>query len=412
MISFDAHQRSWPVFGSFFMGGFEGATHRRRDGLQIDVMSRNSHDGLTALDYDLLATGGVKTVRDSLRWHSIETSPGRYDWSGFEEMLEAAEITGTQVIWDLCHWGYPQDLDPFSGEFLQRFAQFAAAADLVVQRVKKRFGNSAPTIYCPINEISFWAWVGGDEEHFAPHAAERGPELKLQLARATILATKAIRAQNPTARFVQAEPIIHISTDEPESIEAAARHTASQYEAWDLLAGVREPELGGGSNVLDMIGVNYYWNNQWIHKGDRTPPGHEHHRALNQMLLEIWERYQRPILITETGAECGAEFGWLGYIGAEVRQAHRLGVPVLGICIYPVMDYPGWDDDRHCECGLIAIADDWTTRSLRTDYCDEVQYQQQVLQLSVDRLRALGSKSGEVADESLTAFQAYSASQL
>ena len=20
--------------------------------------------------------------------------------------------------------------------------------------------------YCPVNEISFWAWVGGDEQHF------------------------------------------------------------------------------------------------------------------------------------------------------------------------------------------------------------------------------------------------------
>jgi hypothetical protein len=65
-------------------------------------------------------------------------------------------------------------------------------------------------------------------------------------------------------------------------------------------------------------------------------------------------------LITETGAEGEAAFGWLGYI-AEVRQARRLGGPVVEVCLYPVMDYPAWDDERHCGCGLIEVADDWST---------------------------------------------------
>ncbi len=29
------------------------------------------------------------------------------------------------------------------------------------------------------------------------------------------------------------------------------------------------------------------------------------------------------------------------------------GVPVHGICLYPVMNHPGWDDDWHCPNGLI-----------------------------------------------------------
>ena len=67
---------------------------------------------------------------------------------------------------------------------------------------------------------------------------------------------------------------------------------------------------------------------------------------------------------------------WLGYIAAEVRQALREGVPVLGICLYPVMDYPGWDDNRHCPCGLIACSADWSQRSLRADLVAELRAQQ------------------------------------
>jgi hypothetical protein len=43
----------------------------------------------------------------------------------------------------------------------------------------------------------------------------------------------------------------------------------------------------------------------------------------------------------------------LRHVCAEVEVAERQGVPVHGICIYPVMDYPAWVDDRQCRPGLI-----------------------------------------------------------
>jgi beta-glucosidase/6-phospho-beta-glucosidase/beta-galactosidase len=366
------------LFASFFMGGFECATHGRRDGKRIDVIAATGHDRLCAEDYALLASLGVRTVRDGLRWHLIETSPGVYDWSSFLPLLLAASSTGTQVVWDLCHWGVPEGLSPFSPEFVPRFAQFAAAAARIICRHTQAAGSVRPNFYCPVNEISFWAWVGGDEEHFHPYGSGRGPELKRQLVAASIAAIRAVREADPTARFLQAEPVIHISAapDKPEDEEAAARHTESQHEAWDMLLGVSDPELGGSAAALDLIGVNYYWNNQWVHEGERTPPGHELHRPLHEMLERLWQRYRRPILIAETGSEGAVAAGWLGYICAEVRQAIRRGVPVLGICLYPVMDYQGWDDDRHCPVGLIEVEPGWSKRALRQDLAAELRAQQ------------------------------------
>ena len=367
------------------MGGFECATHRRRDRTRLDVLATTAHDRRCAEDYALLAAAGIRTVRDGLRWHLIEAVPHVYDWSSFLPMLHAAQSTGTQVIWDLCHWGVPEDLDPFSAEFPERFAAFAGAAAALVRDENARAGVTRPQMYCAINEISFWSWVGGDTEHFHPYGEDRGAELKEQLVRASLAAIRAVRAADPGALFVQAEPIINISADDerPEDAEGAAEHTAGQFEAWDMLLGLRDPELGGAGDMLDLIGVNYYWNNQWIHEGDRTPPGHARHRPLHVMLLELWGRYERPIVITETGVESGPDFGWLGHVTAEVRQALRMGVPVLGICLYPVMDYPGWDDERHCSCGLIEISEDWSVRSLRDDFCQEVRLQEQTFNLQM-----------------------------
>lgn len=359
------------------MGGFECATHRRRDGLQIDVISVTGHDLLASEDYRLLREAGIRTIRDGLRWHMIETADGVYDWSSFLPMFKASLETGTQVIWDLCHWGVPAGLDVFSPDFIRRFEAFARAAAKVVRAL-----TEAVPYFCPINEMSFWAWVGGDEAHFAPHASGRGPELKRQLATASIAAIRAIREVDARARFVQPEPIINIASltkDRKKDRDDARRHTASQFEAWDLMRGDGDDlNVGGSPEMLDIVGVNFYWNNQWVHKREKTPVGHPQHVPLHRMLLNLWERYRRPILITETGAEAGAAVGWLGYICAEVRQAMREGVDIQGICLYPVMDYPGWDDDRHCACGLIAVAGGWAGRTIREDLRAELTLQQRI----------------------------------
>lgn len=363
------------LFQSFLQGGFECATHRRRDCGRVDVIERTGHATHAVEDYRLLNAAGISSVRDGLRWHLIEETPYRYDWSSFLPMLRAAHATGAQVIWDLCHWGVPHGLNVFSNEFTRRFAAYAGAAAALIRIEREAGGVSGPGFYCPHNEMSFWAWVGGDIQEFFPYGEGRGPELKRQLVRSSLAAMRAVRKADPGARFVQAEPLIHISAsaDRPEDAEAAALHTASQYEAWDMLAGKMEPDLGGEPAMLDILGVNYYWNNQWVHNGERTPPGHPQHRPLHQMLYRVWQRYGRPITITETGAETGAEFGWLGYVLGEVRQARRMGVPIAGVCLYPVMDYPGWDDDRHCACGLIALDTTWKQRRLRADLAAEIR---------------------------------------
>ena len=312
-------------FRSFFMGGFECATHGRRDRQRIDVTRSTKHDGHAAEDYRLLAECGVQTVRDGLRWHLIEREPGVYDWSSFLPMLRAALGAGTQVIWDLCHWGLPAGVDPFAAEFPARFAAFCGAAAALVRREREAVGMEGPALYCAVNEISFWAWVGGDERHFFPYAAGRGAELKRQLVRASVAGIRGGAGGGCRGALCAAGAGgAHLRhAKHALAMREAATHTAAQFEAWDMIAGRVEPELGGSRNCLDIVGVNFYWNNEWVHRAERTPPGHHMHKPLHRMLQELFTRYGRPILITETGAEGDAAVGWLGYVSAEVREARR-----------------------------------------------------------------------------------------
>ena len=177
--------------------------------------------------------------------------------------------------------------------------------------------------------------------------------------RAAIAGTVAVRAADPTARLLAAEPLIHVASGSPRPAarRAAATFHAYQFEALDLLSGRLEPELGGDPGCLDVVGLNYYPDNQWYHRGATIPLGHHAYRPLHSLLAEAHARYDRPLLIAETGAEGSARPAWLHYVCGEVQAAQAAGVPVGGICLYPVLDYPGWDEARICEVGLFSMPD-------------------------------------------------------
>jgi hypothetical protein len=72
---------------------------------------------------------------------------------------------------------------------------------------------------------------------------------------------------------------------------------------------------------------------------------------------------------------------WLGYVGAEVRAARAAGVPVEGICLYPVLNHLGWDDDRHCQNGLLDFPHDAAgRRGVVAPLADELARQQALLE--------------------------------
>ena len=211
-----------------------------------------------------------------------------------------------RVIWDLCHYGWPDDIDIWSEAFVARFAAFAAAAARVVAAETE----GAPA-FCTVNEMSYWAWAGGDVGRIGPLALGQGPVLKRQLVRASIAATRAIRAAVPQARFLHAEPLIHVAAGRAEDADAAGAYHLAQYEALDMVSGDLCPDLDGGPDCLDVVGVNFYPDNQWVHGGRTIPLGHHAYRPLRSLLAEVHARYRRPLLVAETGAEGSARAAWL-----------------------------------------------------------------------------------------------------
>jgi beta-glucosidase/6-phospho-beta-glucosidase/beta-galactosidase len=330
------------------MGGFEGACHINRSGTRLDLIAATQHDVQAAADYRLVRAVGMATVRDGVRWPSVEHG-GSYDFSSFVPMLQAALAEQVQVIWTLCHYGWPDDLDVFSAAWVDRFARYCGA----VARVVADHTDQVP-IYSPINEISFLCWAAGDVGGFIhPHARERGNELKRQLVRGAAAGIDAIWNVDPRARIVHVDPVIKVfpRRDRPDLVAEALQYDQSQFEAWDMLSGRTEPQLGGRPDYLDVMGLNFYHSNQWEHGGDRLrwedEPRDERWVPLHQLLAGLYQRYQRPICLGETSHFGSGRARWIREIGKEIAAALRAGVPVEGVCLYPVIDRPDWEDANH-----------------------------------------------------------------
>jgi beta-glucosidase/6-phospho-beta-glucosidase/beta-galactosidase len=379
------------LFDGFFGAGFECSSHRRRDGVRLDLIRATGHDKHVLRDYRQCARLGLRTIRDGLRWHLIERAPGKYDWSSWLPALESAESTGVQIIWDLFHYGSPDHVDQAGEDFPQRFTDFAMAAIEVQQSV-----SAAPPLLCPLNEINFMAWAI-EVGYFPPVGPDESGWFKRQLVRTGTAAARAIKQRWPNSTLIWAEPLIHVAPHDHRrrSIRLAEQNRQGMFEAYDWIMGRTMPELGGDPSFVDLVGLNYYPHNQWYFEGPTIPMGHHEYRPLADMLIEMADRYGKPVFLSETGAEGSGKPSWLHYVCNEVREAMSRGADIRGICWYPITAYPGWDNSRHAETGLFSTIVADGTRHVDERLLEEFQVQREQFARKFDRRpRAIGGGRG------------------
>jgi protoporphyrinogen oxidase len=342
-----------PRLPSFLMAGFEGADHRNSRGEPVAMLDVTGHARAHAASYARLAALGIRVVRESIGWSRAERH-GRFDFSCALRRAEAARDAGITVIWTLWHYGVPDDVDLLDERIIDRFAAFAHAAAVAL-----RDPSVPQPILCPVNEISFLAWAVCESSFIHPHrgapgtaSSARGFTLKRRLVRAALAGCDAIRAAVPDARLLHIDPLIHVvaPAGEPSRAAEAAHARMFQFQAWDMLTGRLEPELGGAPRYVDYVGVNYYHANQFEIGTDRRLHWHlcdPRRMPFRALLQETYARYRRPLLIAETSHFGIGRGRWLADITHEVKHAMREGVDVQGLCLYPIVDRPDWEALAH-----------------------------------------------------------------
>lgn len=309
---------------------------------------------------------GAQAIRWGVPWYRVEPERGRFDWRWTDEVIPyLVEELGITPIIDLMHYGCPLWLD---GEFNnpqypQAVASYAAAFARRYQRLI--------IYYTPLNEPKVNALMCGKRGVWPPYLrGDRGyVRLMLQLIRGIFETVAALKAVSPNAVMVQVEAAGLSEAGLPELEELVGQRRERGYLSYDLLTGKITPEhpsyswlircgatpaeladIAGRAIPLEVMGLNFYpqWSTQQVlfnRLGRRySRPTDKEGRGFATLLKEYYQRYQVPVMVTETSASGSTRLRatWLESSVAAIKELRGEGVPVIGYTWFPLFTMINW----------------------------------------------------------------------
>lgn len=329
-------------------------------------------------DIDRIASLGVKAVRYPVLWERTLREDGSFSWSFADERLGRLRELGIRPIVGLVHHGSgPRHTSLLEDSFVGGLADFARA-------VAERYPWI--TDYTPVNEPLTTARFSALYGHWYPHAKDVRSFHRALLVecRAIRAAMRAIREVVPGARLIQTEDFQTVSSTAELAYQADFENQR-RFLSLDILAGAMTPQqplhpwlLQNGVDadaledfvadpcIPDVMGINYYVTSDRFldHRCELYPPalvggnGKDTYAdvetvrvrgasiAGHRVALELlWQRYRRPLAITEVhiGADSEDQIRWLREAWLAARDAKQSGVDVRAVTLWSAFGCFDWD---------------------------------------------------------------------
>jgi dTDP-4-dehydrorhamnose reductase len=363
-------------------GGVECTVNRVGDDYH-DQLERSGH-AQRLDDLRLFADLGIRAIRYPVLWE--RTAPvalAAADWSWADARLGLLRELGMRPIVGLLHHGsgppYTSLLDPSFPEQLAEFARATAARYPWVED------------YTPVNEPLTTARFSGLYGHWYPHARDAFSFARalLNQCRATVLAMRAIRELKPQARLVQTEDLgktystcalAYQAEFENErrwlTFDLLCGRVDDKHALWSYLrwTGITAGELrwfSANPCPPDIIGINHYLTSERFldERLERYPVGAhggngrdryadvEAVRVLAEgiagprlLLREAWERYRRPLAVSEAHLGCAREeqLRWLVEVWEAARELRAGGADVRAFTAWALLGSYDWNSLLTC----------------------------------------------------------------
>ncbi len=343
-----------------FLSGFE-STYIFESG--TDVLELTKHTEFVKKDLRLVRDAGIDQLRYSVPWHSIERNRGEYDWRWMDLAMRELREQGIDPILDpLHHTSFPGWLtDGFANpDFSSKYLEFVTA-------VAARYPWARN--YTVINEPFVTTWFCGHEGYWYPYhrGAESFVTMLMNVVEATINVSNRLIQTVPNVRLVHVDAAEKHRALDSRSAGHAEFSNNLRFLVQDMILGevgvdhplyeylvvngadpARLESFQKAPTRIDVLGLDYYAHCEleWCTDGriypNRQPEG------LVQTALEYYERYRRPIMLTETNIRgyVTDRLSWLKFMTEQCEQIerdlHAVGGTFEGFCWYPFIDSTDW----------------------------------------------------------------------
>ena len=374
--------------------------HRALD--EYELMGHYNH---WREDLGLARELGLNSMRWGVPWYRVEPESGKFDWSWTDQVIPyMVEDLKILPIIDLMHYGcpfwlkrefankdYPNYVARYAAEFAERY-------------------KGLIKWYTPLNEPIINSLMCGMRGLWPPYLKGESGYIRimLQLAKGIVKTVKAIKSIDPESVMVHVEATGLTRTVREDLSSLAREEQHRGYLCYDLVSGglrhdhllfswlVRNgaspddlDELQQNRISLDVIGMNFYpqWSTKQLYidkKGklafrETEPEGDGFH----ELIKHYHERYQVPIMITETSAVGSDELRsrWLTSSVSMIKKLRGEGVPVIGYTWFPLFTMIDWRyrfsmeplQDFYLELGLYRLNREQGPRWLETPLVPQIK---------------------------------------
>ncbi len=324
----------------------------------------------TRFDKDLAALKklGVNHYRFGIEWGRVEPKPGVFNEAAIRQYvtmakkLKAASIEPIVTLW---HFTFPDWLYDTKNKNRSNFLN-PDVETAWKEYVERMVGALAPYVrtYVPQNEPNGDLYIGYFGGHWPPGLLLTPGALKKATKTAVAMYREAaaiIRRERPDAIIMG---IYSIPNWRRNYLQDPTQfvYNMMMHQNWDHLDKV--------ADVTDIIGVNYYYSqdasarrfivrpegelaSNYTQNGWEIDP-----EGLHATLINVYQRYGKPIVISENGIGTQSEQKKVRYFREHVNQMRRAmndGVDIRGYFPWTLIDNYEWAEGYAANFGLTHV---------------------------------------------------------
>jgi dTDP-4-dehydrorhamnose reductase len=356
-------------------GGLECTVNRIRD-RYFDQVERTGHQ-CRLQDLDAVASLGITKLRYPVLWERTELH-GALQWTWPDERLaRLCELHIDPIVGLLHHGSGPTHTGLTDPDFPQKFSKYARAVAERYPWVKD---------YTPINEPLTTARFSGLYGHWYPHEKSDRSFVRalVQQCRGIVLAMRQIHAVNPAARLIQTDDLGKTFST-PGMAYQARFDNERRWLTFDLLCGrvnqshplwnylldcgIEKGELHWfveNPCPPDVLGVNHYLTSDrylderldkypWVTHGGNNRHCYADVEAIRvamnadlgpaARLFEIWQRYHRPLAITEAhiGSSPDEQVRWFYQVWSAAQSLSAFEADIKAVTAWALLGSFDWN---------------------------------------------------------------------